>query len=210
MAKSVGDEASSRVALGSTLGMQINGVGENAKDDIARLRADVNNQIDRMKTEENELASQNIKQQEELKSLMAQLEREVFETAGSTNSRIDRTRAALEEVVRAEIQSRQSNFSNLEGRVRDIVTDCMTSLESVSKESRMGIDALVNRVNTLEVSMTSVIDGKIMVVEEAVAARQNEQQNVNSGLTKDIASIRDYEEHEHSTRVQKEVEIVER
>ncbi|GMH59390.1 hypothetical protein TrRE_jg8752 [Triparma retinervis] len=163
-----------------------------------------------MKTEENELASQNIKQQEELKSLMAQLEREVFETAGSTNSRIDRTRAALEEVVRAEIQSRQSNFSNLEGRVRDIVTDCMTSLESVSKESRMGIDALVNRVNTLEVSMTSVIDGKIMVVEEAVAARQNEQQNVNSGLTKDIASIRDYEEHEHSTRVQKEVEIVER
>jgi hypothetical protein len=156
------------------------------------------------------LASQNIKQQEEIKALMAQLEREVFETAGSTNARIDRTRAALEEVVRAEIQSRQSNFSSLEGRVRDIVTDCMTSLESVSKESRMGIDALVNRVNTLEVNMTAVIDGKIMVVEEAVAARQNEQQNVNTSFTKDIANIRDYEEQEHSTRVQKEVEIVQR
>lgn len=52
VAKSVGDETASRGALGSTLAMQINNVGENSKNDIATLRADVNSQIDRMKTEE--------------------------------------------------------------------------------------------------------------------------------------------------------------
>lgn len=208
VAKSVGDEGANRTALGSTLGIQINTVGESAKDDIARLRSDMHGQIDKLKAEESELASQNMKQQEELRSLVAQLEREVFETHGATNARVDRTRAALEEVLRAEIQSRQSNFSSLEGRVREIVTDCMTSLDSVSKESRMAVDALVNRVNTLEVSMTSVIEGKIMVVEEAVAARQNEQENVNTSIHNDIASIRVYEEEEHSTRVLKETEIV--
>lgn len=68
VAKSVGDEAASRAALGSSLGIQINNVVEGGKEDVARLRSDVNDQIDRMKTEENELVTQNIKRQEELKA----------------------------------------------------------------------------------------------------------------------------------------------
>ena len=142
--------------------------------------------------------------------LIASLEKDVFETQAVTNGRIDRTRAALEEVLRAEIQSRQSNFSSLEGRVREIVQDCMTSVDSVANEGRMAVDALAYRVNSLEISMLKVIEGKITVMEEAVAARQNQQENVNESIHKDINEIRQKEEEEHGERVEKETSILNR
>lgn len=74
----------------------------------------------------------------------------------------------------------------------------------------MAVDALANRVNSLEVSMMKVIEGKITVVEEAVAARQNEQENVNNSIHNDLGMIRQKEEAEHNQRVQKEDAIVER
>ena len=151
-----------------------------------------------------------IKNQEDIKNHLAIMEREVYETQGATNARIERTRAALEEVLRAEIQSRQNNFSSLEGRVRDIVTDAMASLESVSSESRMAVDAIANRVNTLEVSLQQQIDGKISVVEESVVARQNQQEKTNEHLNQSIAIIHKKEAVEHSERVGKENEIVSR
>ena len=55
----------------------------------------------------------------------------------------------------------------------------------------MAVDALANRVNSLEVSMMKVIEGKITVVEEAVAARQNEQENVNNSIHNDLSMIRE-------------------
>ncbi|GMH80936.1 hypothetical protein TL16_g08757 [Triparma laevis f. inornata] len=210
VAKNLGEEATSRQALNSELSLKINAANENTKQTLSAFRVDVNDQLLMFKAEENEMANQSMRQQEEIKRLMASLEKDVFETQTSTNGRIDRTRAALEEVLRAEIQSRQSNFSSLEGRVREIVGDCLTSVDSVSSESRMAVDALANRVNSLEVSMMKVIEGKITVVEEAVAARQNEQENVNNSIHNDLSMIRQKEEAEHNQRVQKEDAIVER
>ena len=129
-------EAISRQALNSELSLKINAANENTKQTLSAFRVDVNDQLLMFKAEENEMANQSMRQQEEIKRLMASLEKDVFETQTSTNGRIDRTRAALEEVLRAEIQSRQSNFSSLEGRVREIVGDCLTSVDSVSSESR--------------------------------------------------------------------------
>lgn len=44
----------------------------------------------------------------------------------------------------------------------------------------------------------------------SLAVRRTFQENVNSSFHKDIADIRDFEEQEHTTRVQKENEIVDR
>ncbi|GMI10887.1 hypothetical protein TrVE_jg638 [Triparma verrucosa] len=210
VAKNLGEEATSRQALNSELSLKINATTENTKQMLSSFWEDVSEQLLMFKAEENEMANQSMRQQEEIKKLMASLEKDVFETQTSTNGRIDRTRAALEEVLRAEIQSRQSTFSSLEGRVREIVGDCITSVDSVSSESRMAVDALANRVNSLEVSMMKVIEGKITVVEEAVAARQNEQENVNNSIHNDLSMIRKKEEDEHVQRVAKEDAIVER
>ena len=88
--------------------------------------------------------------------------------------------------------------------------DCLTSLDSVAGEGRMAADALANRVNALEASMLKVIEGKITVMEEAVAARQNQQEDVNESFTKDIEGIRLKEESEHVERVEKEDSILNR
>ena len=136
-----------------------------------------------------EVASGMVGQYEDMKNLVLDLERQVYENTSVSNSRIDRTRVALEEVIRAEIHSRQNSVGTLEGRVRDIVQDCMSSLEAVGNEGRMAADALANRVNLLESGLTSVINGKISVVEEAVAARNHDQNEVNVTVSEQLKQI---------------------
>lgn len=74
----------------------------------------------------------------------------------------------------------------------------------------MAVDAIAGRVNTLETSLMSHVEGKIMVVEEAVAARQNEQAKTNQTLNDSIVEITEKEIAEHEERVAKEGEIVSR
>lgn len=154
-----------------------------------------------------EVASGMVGQYEDMKNLVLDLERQVYENTSVSNSRIDRTRVALEEVIRAEIHSRQNSVGTLEGRVRDIVQDCMSSLEAVGNEGRMAADALANRVNLLESGLTSVINGKISVVEEAVAARNHDQNEVNVTVSEQLKQIVEKEEKEHGDRTTVETEL---
>ena len=132
VAKSLNDEAAVRASMQSSMSIQMNSIGENVKEAISDVQADFSQQITNLRMEENELNNERVRDQEELKGLMASLEKEVFESQASTNAKVDRTRAALEEVLRAEIQSRQTNFSSLESRVRDIITDCLSRWVSLS------------------------------------------------------------------------------
>ena len=96
--KNLGEEAASRQALNSELSLKINVVSENAKEMISVFKRDVDEKLVLFKDEENDMANQMMRQQEEIKALIAGLEKDVFETQATTNGRIDRTRAALEEV----------------------------------------------------------------------------------------------------------------
>ena len=84
--------------------------------------------------------------------------------------------------------------------MRDIVADCVASIDSVGNESRMAADALANRVNLLESGLTNVINGKISVVEEAVAARNHDQNEVNVKVNERLLNIVASEEREHVER----------
>ncbi len=206
--RSVHEEATSRTQLEVELTTKIATSTEEMKTAVSDFQSQVNEQIAAMRNEETELAMQNVKNQEDIKNGMALLEKELYEMQSQANARVDRTRSALEEVLRAEIQSRQNNMNSLEGRVRDIVEDCMASLESVQSEGRMSVDALANRINSMEVSLTKLMDGKISVIEEAVAARQNAQEDVNKSFEVHFEKIEKQEVEEHVERVNAEDEII--
>ena len=210
LGKMVAAEAGARSEGDNAASAGIARTAEAAKAMVAGLKEEVAARLDSARKEGNSLAVTQLRNQEDVKAHIAAMEKEVYETAGATNAKIDRTRASLEEVIRSEIQARQSTFGSLEGRVRDIVGDAMVSIENVAAESRMAVDAVAHRVNALEADLTSEMEGKITVVEEAVAARQREQARTNRELNSSIDGIHKKDREEHGERVAKEEGIVSR
>jgi hypothetical protein len=104
VAKSVSNETASRTASVSDLSVKLVQVEESMKAVVNDVREDVVERLQQSKKEETELAIESLKNQEDIKGHLAIMEKEVYETQSQTNARIDRTRAALEEVLRAEIQ----------------------------------------------------------------------------------------------------------
>ena len=201
-------EQMARGIMAADLSKRIATLADEGRIDALDSRQAFQEQLNEIKSEQGSIVGATIKSQEDAKKGIADLQNAVVEMQVSANAKIERTRAALEEVVRAEIQSRQNNVSSLEGRVRDIIGDCMASLDAVSYEGRMAVDAIANRVNALEFSMTKTLEAKVSTVEEAVAARQFEQDGVNLSIKATIESIKEKEGEEHKHRIEKEKEII--
>jgi len=200
-------EEQQRSALANAMRTEMASHSEQIHIDISTLKEETLSTLSDFRSEEMGAIKKQAVAHEEMRGIVGDLERQVYENTSVSNSRIDRTRIALEEVIRAEIQSRQNAVSKMEGRVRDIVQDCVASIEGVGNEGRMASDALANRVNLLETGLTNIINGKISVMEEAVAARNYDQNEVNVKVEEKLSEIVLGEEKEHKERIQVEQDL---
>ena len=105
----LGNQEFQRSALASSIHSEMASHTDELQHNINSLKQDTAETLSSFKAEEMEAIKKQMEQNEDMKTLVLDLERQVFENSSVANSRIDRTRIALEEVIRAEIQVRRED-----------------------------------------------------------------------------------------------------